>query len=151
MPQDVLTNASKIIEADAALMSARLYLRGGKRRLQKGSSAAGMDALYTAVLCGMRYYIAKHKRCATFVENIDLWDAASLFHALTRAGVFDDPLAFNRFSLIVERALWQESFLFDIDSTLAEVETMLTKLGIMPSNENTLPRAVPSSSSLKII
>jgi len=151
MPRYRLSDSSKMTEADAALMSARLYLRGGKRRLQKGSSAAGMDALYTAVLCGMRYYIAKHKRCTTFVENIDLWDAASLFHALTRAGVFDDPLAFNRFSLIVERALWQESFLFDIDSTLAEVETMLTKLGIMPSNENTLPRAVPSSSSLKII
>src|SRR4030095_13518372 len=112
MPHYRLTDSGKMTEADAALMSAHLHLRGGKRRLQKGSSAAGMDALYNAVLCGMRYYIAKHKRCATFIENIDLWDAASLFYALTRAGVFDDPYAFNLLSLTVERALWQKSFSF---------------------------------------
>ena len=139
MPRNHLIDSSKMTEADAALMSARLYLRGGKRRLQKGPSGAGMAALYNAILCGMRYYIAKHTHCAPFVENIDLWDAASLFHALTCAGVFDDPLAFNRFSLIVERALWKKSFSFDVDSTLAEVETILTKLGIMPSDKATLP------------
>jgi hypothetical protein len=140
MPRYGLIDSSKMTEADAALMSARLYLRGGKRHLQKGSSAAGMAALYNAVLCGMRYYIAKHKRCAIFVENIDLWDAASLFHGLTRAGVFEDPLTFNRFSLMVERALWQETFSFDADATLAEVETMLTKLGVVSINESALPR-----------
>jgi hypothetical protein len=139
MPQDVLTNASKIIEADAALISARRHVRGGKRYILRGESTAGMTALYIAVLCGMRYYIAKNKRCASFLENSDLWDATGLFYALTRAGVFDDPLAFNRFSLMVERALWQGSFSFDADATLAEVETILKKLGVMPFDESALP------------
>jgi hypothetical protein len=133
---DGLMDTTKMTEAKAALMRAQLDLRLGKRRLQKGHTAAGMAALYDAILCGLRYYIARHKRCALFVENINLWDGPGLFHGLARAGVFDDPLAMNRFSLIVERALWQESFSFDPVSTLAEVEKLLTKLGVMPFNES---------------
>ncbi len=133
MPHYGLMDATTMTEAEAALMRARLHLHGGKRRLQAGLTAPGIAALYDSVLFGMRYYIARHKRCAAFVENTDLWDAASLFHALTRAGVFDDPRTFNRFSLIVERTLWQESFSFDVDTTLAEVEMMLSKLGVMPN------------------
>jgi hypothetical protein len=129
-------NSTKFTDARSMLVCARLSLRVGKRSIQKGSSAAGVAALYDAVLFGMRYYITKHKRCASFVENTDLWDAASLFHALARAGVFDNSLSFNRFSLVVERALWQGSFLFDANATLAEVETMLTKLGVMPFDKS---------------
>ena len=139
MPNYGLMDTTKMIEADAALISARRHLRGGKRYIQKGASTAGMTALYIAVLCGMRYYIAKHPGCGSFVENIDLWDPASLFYALARAGVFDDPLTFNRFSLAVERALWQGSFSSDANAILAEVEKLLTKLGIPTLNDSALP------------
>ena len=138
MPHYGLMDTTQMSNSRIALRYARLYLRGGKRRLQAGSSAEGIVALYDAVLFGMRYYIAKHKRCASFVENMDLWDAMSLFHALTRAGVFDDPLTFNRFNLIVERTLWQGSSSFDTNATLAEVERMLTRLGVMPFDESAL-------------
>ncbi len=134
-----LTDTAQIMDARTALICARLYLRGGKRRLRAGYSRAGIAALYDAVLFGMRYYIARHKRCEYLVENTDPWDAPGLFHALARAGIFEDPLIFNRFSLIVERALWQESFSFDADATLAEVETILKKLGVMPFDESALP------------
>jgi hypothetical protein len=134
-----LIDTTKIMDARTALLCARLYLRGGKRRLQAGYSRAGIAELYDALLFGMRYYITRHKRCESLVENTDLWDAAGLFQALLRAGVFDDPITFNRFSLIVERALWQESFSFDVNVTLMEVETMLIKLGVMPMNESALP------------
>jgi hypothetical protein len=126
-------------DARTALVCARLHLRHAKRHLHKGLSAAGMIALYDSILFGMRHYIARHSGCASFVKNTDLWDAISLFHALARAGVFDDPLVFNRLSLATERALWQESFSFDADATLAEVEAMLTKLGVMPFHESVLP------------
>jgi hypothetical protein len=134
---------SKMSEAEAALRRARLHLSGGKRRLQQGLTAAGVVALYDSVLFGMRYYIARHKGCRSFVEHTELWDAASLFHALTRAGVFENPLTFNRFNLMVERALWQRSFSFDVDAALAEVESILTKLGVMPFNESALPAESP--------
>jgi len=140
MPYDDLLNAAKKTDAHTALLCARLNLRGGKRRLQKGLTVAGVVALYDSILFGMRYYIAKHKSCALFLEYIDLSDAVSLFHALTRAGVFDDPYAFNRLSLIMERALWQRSLSFDIDAILEEIEKMLTKLGVIPFSENILLR-----------
>jgi hypothetical protein len=140
-----LTDTAKIVDARTALICARLYLRGGKRRLQAGYSKAGIAALYDAVLFGMRYYIARHKSPESLVESPDAWDASALFHALSRAGVFDDPLTLNRFSLMVERALWQESFSFDVDSALAEVETMLLKLGVMPFSEYWMPGESPST------
>ena len=130
-----LTDTSKITDARTALICARLYLRGGKRRLQAGYAKAGIAALYDAILFGMRYYVAKHKSCESLVADTDPWDATALFHVLARAGVFEDPLALNRFCLIVERALWQESFSIDVDSALAEVELLLRKLGVIPFSE----------------
>jgi hypothetical protein len=132
-------DATAMTEADTALLRARLHLRGGKRRLQEGLTTAGIVALYDSVLFGMRYYIARHKGCASFVESADLWDAVGLFHALVQAGVFDDAITFNRFSLNVERALWQKTFSFDIKNTVIEIESILMKLGVMPVNETALP------------
>lgn len=129
----------KIADVRTMLICARLYLRGGKRRLREGYSRAAITALYDAVLFGMRYYIASHRSCTPLVENTDPWDAPGLFHALARAGLFDDPLTLNRFSLMVERTLWQESYSIDLHSTLEEVEKILLKLGVIPYRESSLP------------
>ena len=139
---DVGMDTTKMIDARTALICAHFHLRGGKRRLQKGLTTAGVVALYDSLLFGMRYYMTRHERCALFLEEIDLWDAVSMFQALTRAGVFEDPLTFNRFSLIVERALWQGSFSFDANAILTEVEKLLTALGVLPFNKN-----IPSKKS----
>jgi hypothetical protein len=141
MPHYGLMDSTQMSEEDAALMRARLHLRGGKRRLQEGLAVAGIVALYDALLFGMRYYIARQKRCEKIymVENADLWDAVAMFHILSRAGIFDDPYAIDRLSLIVERALWQESYSFDAHAARVEIENMLTKLGVMPFNESVLP------------
>jgi hypothetical protein len=134
---------SDIADPRITLLCARLQLRSGKRRLQQGYSAAGMAGLYNAVLFGMHHYIARYKDCTSLVETVNLWDAPALFHALARAGVFEDALTFHRLSLVVERSLWQEPFSFDVDSVLAEVETMLSKLGVIPFHESALPGKSP--------
>ena len=127
-------DAASVTDPRSAFLCSRLHLRNGKRRFHQGYSAAGIVSLYDSLLFGMCYYIATHKHCKRFIKNTELWDATSLFHALFRAGVFDDPLFFNRLSLIVERALWQATYPFDADSNLAEVEKMLMKLGVIPVN-----------------
>jgi hypothetical protein len=132
MSDDSLIDAIKLTDARTALICARLHLRGGKRRLQKGLTAPGIAALYDSILFGMHYYIARHKSCASITENTDPWDAVGLFQILAHVGVFDDPLSFNRFSLIVERALWQRSFSSDTSAILVEVEEMLKKLDVLP-------------------
>jgi len=130
-------------DARTELRCARLYLRAGKRRVKKGVRPHDLAAFYNSVFFGMRYYVLQHKQCDVFVKDHDLWDAASLFQALTRAGVFDDPLLFNRFSLAVERALWQASFSSDPSRLLEDVESILTKLGVLPYHSPTTstPRA----------
>lgn len=136
-----LMDVTQMTEEDAALMSARRLLRGGKRYLLEGHSAEGIAALYDALLFGMRHFIAeavRHKRI-DITNNDDLWDCAAMYHKMAQAGIFDDPCAFNRLSLIVERALWEESFSFDAYAVLMEVEKMLTNLGVMPFDEDILP------------
>lgn len=139
MLQHGFTDVSKMIKAEVALICARLYLRDGKRHLQEGSFTAGVAALYDAILFGMHYYVAEPAcRGSIDLNKTDLWDHAALYHKLVKAGIFDDPNAFNHLSQIVERALWQGSYSFDINSVLAEVEKMLSKLGVMPFNESIL-------------
>lgn len=132
-------DVTKLINAEAALLCARLYVQAGKRYLQEGSFSAGIAALYNAILFAMHYYIAEPAYPGNMnLSRDDLWDHVALYHKLAKAGVFDDLNAFNLLSLIVERSLWQESFSFDAHSILTEVETMLSKLGVMPFNESIL-------------
>jgi hypothetical protein len=119
-------------EKDAALTLARLHILGGKRHLEEGCLTAGLMALYDSILFGMRYYVGTHERCEKFLEDTDLWDTSSLLQALTRSGVFEDPLLFNRFTLTVERSLWQQSLVLDTHDIIAEAEKILIQLGVMP-------------------
>ena len=116
----------------SALVCARLYLRDGKRYLRQGACVEGIAALYDSLIFAMRYYVSRHQVFTGFTSNLEVADATSLFYALVRAGVFDDPLVFNRLSLLVERALWQHSYPSDTTSILAEVERLLRKLDVMP-------------------
>ena len=139
MSQQNLMNITKMSKAQAALLCARLYMRDGKHYFQEGLFTAGIAALYDAILFAMHYYIAEPAcRGRINLNSNDLWDHTALYHKLAKAGIFDDQNAFNHLTLIVERALWQESFSFDVNSVLAEVEKMLTKLGVMPFNESIL-------------
>ena len=140
---DAFIYSNRPADARTALLCARLSLRIAKRRVQKGFLTAGITALYDAVFFGMRYYVAKDQQCASLARNADLWDAISLFQVLSRANVFDDPLTFNRFNLVVERALWQGPSSFDVNTVIAESEKMLTKLGVL-----SLPRSRLSGSSV---
>lgn len=117
-----------------ALICARLSLRSAKRLLRQGPSTSAISALYDSVLFGIQYYIARHEDCA----NADPVDAIELFHSLAHAGVVEDQLAFNRFSLIIERALWQGTASFEANAILVEVEEMLGKLGILTVQRSTL-------------
>ena len=136
--QDSL-DVTNMINAKAALLCARLCLRTGKRYLQEGLFTAAIAALYDAILFAMQYYVAEPTSHGyANISRDDLWDYAALYHKLAKAGVFDDPNAFNHLSLIVERSLWQGSFSFDANSILREVENLLSQLGVMPFNESIL-------------
>ena len=139
MPQHDFIDVTKMIKTEAALLCACRCMRDGKHHIKEGSFAAGIAALYDAILFAMHYYITEPAcRGIINLNRGDLWDHAVLYHKLVKAGIFDDPNAFNHLSLIVERSLWQESYLFDTDYVLTEVEKILSKLGVMPFNESIL-------------
>ena len=122
-----------VMDARTALACAHLNLRHGKRCLQKGLTTKGVAALYDSVLFGMHYYLTQHSAFSR--PHIELWDAASMFQALTRIGLFEDSRMFNRFNLIVERALWHGFFSPDKEPILAEAEGLLTALGVISSKK----------------
>src|SRR5919198_1532947 len=136
MLDNSVIDLTRITDARAALICARLHLRRGKRYLQKGLTTEGIAALYDSVLFGMHYYITKHN--ASSHQKINPWDAAGMVHALTRMGLFENSVTFNRFSLVVERALWQGPFSSDVYLILADVENLLMKLGVLPFTRNIL-------------
>ena len=125
---------TKMTDVRSALLCARLNLHGAKRHFQKGSFQRCISALYDSVLFGMIYYVARQEDR----PDVDLGDAAGLFHLLTRRGVFEDQHAFNRLSLTVERLLWQGSDSFQANLILVEVEEMLRKLGVITFDKTTL-------------
>ena len=135
LSHDVI-DPTKITDARAALICARLRFRAGKHCLQKGLTTKGIAALYDSVLFGMQYYIANHHAFPR--KNIELWNAASMFQVLARIGLFEDSRTFNRFTLVVERALWQGLFSSDADVILAQVEELLTKLGVISFDNKVL-------------
>lgn len=143
MLYDGRIDLSKVTDARTALVCARLHHRNGRKRLQKGFSVKAVAALYDAVWFGMLYYIARHKGCESYMGNTEYWDATSMFHALTRAGVFEDQHAFNRFSLLVERTLWQPTATLDTHAVIVQVEQMLAKLGVIPFRDASLPGELP--------
>lgn len=122
-----------LLDARTALTCAHLNLRYGKRCLQKGLTTKGVAALYDSVLFGMHYHLAK--RSVSSHNNIELWDATSMFQALTHIGLFEDSLMFNRFNLLVERALWHGFFSPDTELILEEAEDLLMTLGVIPSKK----------------
>jgi len=62
MPHFGLMDETKMGKADAALMRARLHIRGGRRRLRQKKVAAGLVTLYDALLSAMRWYLLKTPR-----------------------------------------------------------------------------------------
>ena len=127
MPAYTGNGLTQGMDAREALLCSRLNLRRARRLLQEGALKRGISALYDSVLFGMLFCIASRSDCA----EIDLWDAARVFHELARLGIFEDGHAFNRLSRTVERILWQGAECFNAYTIVLEVEDMLTKLGVL--------------------
>jgi hypothetical protein len=141
MPHFGLMDATKMSEADAALLRVRLHLRGARRRFQRGMLAAGIASLYDALQCAMRWYILSpdHRMQLGIADGEDFGDDKDIFAVLARGGVLDTSFDFDAFESLVERALQDESFQFDAPRVLAQIERVMTALGVMPFDEAALP------------
>jgi hypothetical protein len=146
MPHFGLMDETQMSPAAAALQRARLHVRGGRRRLRQGKLAAGISTIYDALVSAMRWYGLTHSRELGLADHDDaLEDDRRLFGLLVRANVLDGGFEFDRLQSLMERAVTRQPLDFAWPAELAAVETQLTRLGVLPFDESTLPPEDPAT------
>lgn len=145
MPHFGLIDKLDFRPEDENLVRARLHLRSARRRLRQGKTPIGLSTLFDAFLAAIRWYVASPERRSGLdvLEGDDMADESSVYELLIRSGVLDGRPDFKSFSNVVEDALDQRISNFDYSTTLSEVETVMTRLGVMPFDEDDLPPESP--------
>ncbi len=147
MPHFGLMEEKKLGPAEGPFLRARLHIRGGRRRLRQGKIAAGIVTLYDALEGAMQAYIADAGRRAELIIKADenLNEEKTLYNVLVRSRVLDGGFNFESFDRLAERALREEMPGFDYRELLAEIEAVMTQLGVMPFDEASLPPEDPKT------
>jgi hypothetical protein len=130
-----------------ALQRARLHIRGGKRRLRQGKISAGIVTLYDAAVFAFDWYIASPARRSKLqiAKGEDLNDDNTVCEILKRSGVIDSSFDYKLFNKLVEKSLEQDMTDYDYREILDNFESLMTRLGVMPFDENELPPEDPST------
>ncbi len=147
MPHFGLVDENKLGPVQSLLMRARLHIRGGRLRLQKGKISMGIITLYDALCSALQWYVAvpeNIKRLGVDTNNI-IKDEAQIILLLEKAGVLDGTFPFNEFNALVERALHEEIQEYDSKSIMNDIEKIMTSLGVMPFDESLLPPVIPDT------
>ena len=147
MPHFGLMDATKMTQADAALLRVRLHLRGGRQRFQRNMLAPGVASLFDALRHAMRWYILfpEHRARLGLVSDEDFKEDADLFAVLVRGGVIDRAFDYAGFEQLVERSLDDASFQFDAAQVLSQIVQVMTDLEVLPFDEAILPPENPEA------
>jgi len=147
MPHFGLMNERKMGSVEGPLLRARLHMRGGKRRLRQGKISAGIVTLYDALEAAMQAYISDPVRKAglSLRHGDDLNNERIVYTVLVRSRVLDGMFDFDEFDRLTERALREEMPEFDYRPILSGVENVMTRLGVMPFDEASLPAEDPAT------
>jgi hypothetical protein len=147
MPHAGLMDEGRLGPVEGPLQRAKLHIRGGKRRLRQGKTAAGIAALYDALDGAMQWYVAvpEHRAALAIAPGADLNDGRSLYGILVRSGVLDGTFDFDAFDRLTEQALHHDMTGFDHRVLLQGLESVMTQLAVMPFDEADLPPEDPST------
>ena len=146
MPHFGLMDPDALGAEAAALQRARLHIRGGRRRLRQGKISAGLGTLYDALLFALEWYIASpdRRKNLPIKEGDDLRDDRTLLALLAESELTDGRFDLEAFKNLVETAPSQTSD-FAYTEILNHIESIMTRLGIMPFDESELPPEDPST------
>lgn len=147
MPHAGLMDEHALGPETGPLQRARLHIRGGKRRLRQGKTAAGIVTLYDALDGALLWYFASPERRSrlSIGPGDDLNDDRTMYRILVRSGVLDGSFDFDAFDRLTERALDEELPGHDLGDLLAGIDAVMTRLGVMPFDEASLPPEDPST------
>jgi len=147
MPHAGLMDESALGPEKGPLLRAKLHIRGGKRRLKQGKISAGIITLYDALSAAMEWYVAANERRVNLQvrEGENLNDDRTLFNVLTRSGILDKKFDYEAFDKLVEKASDEEMPQYDYSKLLEGIESLMTRLGVVPFDERELPPEDPST------
>jgi hypothetical protein len=145
MPHAGLMDEEALGPEAGPLQRARLHIRGGKRRIRQGKTAAGIVTLYDALDAALLWYFASPSRRSRLVigPGDDLNNDRVMYRILLRAGVINGSFDFDEFDRLTERALNEELPGYDAAGVLVGIESVMTQLGVMPFDEAALPPEDP--------
>jgi len=139
-PHFGLMDAGKMDPAEAALLRAKLHWRGGCRRMRQQKTAAGIATLYDALLCGLRWYLMVHRQGNRGkLLDRELEDEEVLFSLGQEAGIFDESADPAGLRVLVEWVLEGNVQVAAMASLPDRIETILTRMGVLPFDERELP------------
>jgi hypothetical protein len=132
---------------EGPLQRARLHIRGGRRRLRQGKISSGIVTLYDAISAALEWYFASTERRKGLIikPDDDLRDDKTLYDILRRSGVLDGSFDYMAFNELVEKVLYTDFADYDHEGLLREIESVMTRLGVMPFDESELPAEDPST------
>ncbi len=147
MPHAGLMDERVLGPEEGPLQRARLHIRGGKRRLRQGKISAGIVTLYDAVCAALEWYFASPDRRSRLIirDDDNLKDDKTLYEILTRSGVLAGTFNYKAFNELVERVLYTDLTDVDYEDMLKGIESVMTRLGVMPFDEGKLPKEDPST------
>jgi hypothetical protein len=147
MPHFGLMNERTLGPVQGPFLRARLHIRGGKRRLRQGKISAGIVTLYDALEAAMQAYVSDSAKRAhlTLHHGDDLNNERTVYRVLVRSKVLDGMFDFDEFDRLTERALREELPEFDYQPTLSGIENVMSRLGVIPFDEASLPAEDPAT------
>lgn len=147
MPHAGLMDEKTLGPVEGPRQRARLHIRGGRRRLRQGKISAGIVTLYDALEAAMRSYVEDPgtRGRLDLREGEVLNKESVLYELLVRSKVLDGTFDFSGFDRLTERALHEEMPGYDYRKLLAEIESVMTQLGVMPFDEALLPPEDPGT------
>lgn len=147
MPHAGLMNADELGPEAAALLQAKLHIRGGKRRLRQRKISEGIVTLYDALGSAMQWYILLpgQRTSLDITADDDLNNDKTVFNILTRSGVLDGTFDYEAFDRVVERALQGSLSDYDYSAMLEGIESVMRQLRVMPFDESELPPEDPET------
>ncbi|MHA1995388.1 MAG: hypothetical protein ACW97Z_12670 [Candidatus Hodarchaeales archaeon] len=144
-------NSEEMKPDEAALLRARLHIRGGKRRLSEGKYAAGVAALHDALIHGMQWYLLSTHPEVVYPNidaDYDITDDDTLLQLLQKTPTFSGNSyneEFQYLSEILDQALSERMVDFDESRYLNIIHNFMMHLGVEPFSESNLPPENPTT------
>jgi hypothetical protein len=151
MPHFGLMDSEGMKPTEAALLRAKLHIRGGKRRLSEKKYAAGVAALHDALIHGMQWYLLSSHTNLVYPNvdaDYDITDDDTLFALIQKTPTFADPFYKEEFQYLAEilnQALYKSMNGFDKSRYLKTIHNFMTNLGVEPFSDSELPLEDPTT------